>query len=220
MKRRVGVAAAAILAVCAIPTVQAATAMNNLGTLAGGMTMTGALTDEAQVVQENFSLASGGNLTAYTTSYGGGSNLDGTMTAAGGFQSALTLYDASGNYVMSQWPMSPVAKTDPTSGIIGDSYLTASNLMAGSYILVLTDWQNQQPATATNLSNGFNGPGGTSFLDVMGNARTANYALNLTVAGTPTATPEPATFWLAVPALLAAAVFGRKRMVKAVRSEA
>jgi hypothetical protein len=183
----------------------------NLGTLSGNVTKTGTLTDEAQVIEEAFTVTSASTLTVFTTAYGGGTNLDGTMAAAGGFQPMITLYDSAGNYVMGEAVTSPVASTDSKTGLALDAYLKDSNLAAGVYIITLTDIFNQQPATATNLSDGFAGPGGTNFTDVQGNVRNGNYALNLSVASSGTATPEPATLWLILPSLAGAVFFLRRR---------
>jgi len=80
---------------------------------------------------------------------------------------------------------------------------------------LLTDWLNQQPPSATNLSDGFVslGSGGSTFVDEQFNTRTANYALNLsaTPLGGESAVPEPATFGLILPALAGAALFLRNK---------
>ena len=197
---------------------KAATVTNSLGNLSGDVTTNGALVDEAQVIETTLTLASMSNLTVYTTSYGGGTNLDGSTTVMGGFQSMITLYDAAGNYVIGEEVTSPIANTDTTSGLALDSYLQAMNLLPGSYMVTLTDWQTQQPATATNLSDGFSGPGGTAFLDVQGNRRTGAYTLNLSATSMVTATPEPATLWLLVPGVLFAAFFTCKHSLKTILS--
>jgi hypothetical protein len=183
----------------------------NLGTLAGNVTKTGTLTDEAEVIEEAFTVTSASTLTVFTTSYGGGTNLDGTMTAAGGFQPMVTLYDSAGNYVMGEAVTSPLASTDSKTSLALDAYLKDSDMAPGAYIVTLTDIFNQQPVTATNLSDGFAGPGGTTFTDVDGNVRNGKYALNMSVASSGTTTPEPATFWLILPALASAAFFRRRR---------
>lgn len=175
---------------------------------------TGTLTDPATVVQENFSLSSPGDVSVFTTSYGGGTNLDGTTASAGGFQPNITLYTSSGNYVDSQAVSDPMAKADSTTGLALDAYLSESSLAAGSYIVTLTNFWTQQPPTATNLSDGFVNYGGSSFADVQGNTRSGFYALNISTpsSGPVSATPEPATFWLVLPGLAGAAFLMRKRL--------
>ena len=181
-------------------------------------TYTGALTSETgagSVVLESFSLTSASEVTIYTTSYGGGMNLDGSTTGPGGFQPNITLYDNTGFVVANQSPsFSPIANPDPSNGWKGDGYLQDPDAPAGTYYVTLTDWQNQMSVTSTGLDIStaaylqFSGPGGTSFQDVQGNTRTGNYALDilaspLTSGGS--TVPEPSTFLLIVPALAAAA---------------
>jgi hypothetical protein len=175
-------------------------------------TYTGTLTDPATVVQEDFSLSSPGDVSIFTTSYGGGTNLDGTTATTGGFQPNITLYNSDGTYVASQDVNDPMAKTDPSTGLALDGSLTESSLATGNYIVTLTNFWTQQSDTATNLSDGFTNLGGSSFLDVQNNVRTGDYALNISLPGSPvSATPEPASFWLVLPALAGVAFFARKR---------
>ncbi len=214
LKSKLSLATAALLVAFVAQGAYAASIANTkLGTLSANATKTGTLTDEAQVIEESFMLTSTTSLTVFTTSYGGGTNLDGTMTAAGGFQPMLTLYDSAGNYVMGEEVTSPVANTDAKTGLALDAYLKDSNLMPGGYIITLTDIFNQQSATATNLSDGFTGAGGPNFADVQGNARNGNYAVNLAITPSGTTAPEPATFWLILPALAGAAVFLHKHSI-------
>lgn len=173
---------------------------------------TGTLTDPATVVQENLSLSSPGDVSIFTTSYGGGMNLNGTTSSAGGFQPNITLYNSNGTFVANQTVTDPMAKTDPTTTLALDGYVSESNMAAGNYIVTLTNFWTQQSPNATNLSDGFTNYGGSSFTDAQGNVRTGYYALNISSASGPiSATPEPATFWLVLPALAGAAFLMRKR---------
>lgn len=176
--------------------------------LAGPVTQTGSFSSQSEVFEDSFSVSSYTDFKSFTTSYGGGNNVDGSSTVAGGFQPNLTLYTGAGNYVAGQKVVSPFASSDPTSGLALDSYLNKSDLAPGSYILVLTDWLNQQAPTATNLSDGFVDAGnGSAFIDEMNNTRSSNFALNLSAS----AVPEPATLWLVAPAVLLAFGSFRKR---------
>src|SRR5579863_5644033 len=76
--------------------------VTNLGTVSGSLTLSGALVNQGAVVEEMFNLASPASLTIYTTSYGGGPNLDGTTSVAGGFQPMISLYTGTGVFVMQE----------------------------------------------------------------------------------------------------------------------
>lgn len=187
----------------------------NWGTLSGPFTSAGTLANQNTALQANFTLASASQLTIFTNSYGGGPNANGTTASAGGFMPSLVLYNGAGNFVAGQIFPSPVGRVDPATGLNGDSYIRTGNLMAGNYILAISDFQVQQPPTASTLADGFiNYGSGTNFVDVQGNLRTGAYSLNITGAngGGPTPTiPEPATFWMAAPALGIAAMWMRRR---------
>lgn len=188
----------------------------NLGALTSTTTTTGTLANQGTALEEMFSLSSASNLTIYTTSYGGGMNADGSTAMPGGFMPSLVLYNSAGNYVAGETFPSPIGKMDATTGLVGDSYLSAKNMASGSYILALSDFQVQQSATATNLSDGFvNFGGGASFLDAQGNLRTGNYALSLSAIPVTTATPEPGTLFLVIPALLGVIILVQRRRVSA-----
>ncbi len=173
-------------------------------------TFSGTLSSTSQVLQEDFTTSAVSNLTIFTTSYGGGTNLDGTTASAGGFQPNITLYTSGGDFVTNQAVSSPIAMTDSSTGLALDGYLTDTGLAPGSYIVTLTNWLTQQPPTATNLSDGFVNYGGSAFTDVNGNLRSSSYALNLSTSGT-SSVPEPASIWLLVSGLaLAGAVAWRR----------
>lgn len=194
----------------------------NLGALSGPYTTMGTLANQDQALQATFSLSSAAQLTIFTNSYGGGTNANGSTTAAGGFMPSLVLYSGTGNYVAGQVFPSPMGAMDPVTGLNGDSYIKTATLMAGTYILTLSDFQVQQPPTAATLADGFiNYGSGTTFSDVQGNRRTGAYALNITGAtgDGPSPVPEPATFWMIVPAISGAALWIRRRKATAQLSE-
>jgi hypothetical protein len=200
-----------LLGVAATQQLKAVTVTNvNFGTISGPFTSAGTLTNQGQVLEATLSIASAFRLTIYTNSYGGGTNANGTTATAGGFMPSLVLYNSAGNYVAGETFPSPMGKTDPVTGLNGDAYLSSMNLGPGTYILALSDFLVQQPPTATNLSDGFiNYGSGTAFSDVQGNVRTGNYSLNIMASSS--AVPEPATFWLMVPALGGVVALIRKR---------
>lgn len=194
----------------------AATCMGTITTLPA--TCTGTLANQGTAQLLNFMLSSPSDLTI-TTSYGGGNNLDGSTTPAGGFQPNLVLYDSTGMFVANTTGYPPPnANTDPTTNWDGDAYLTNPNTPAGSYTVAVTDWKLGQSTTATNLSDGFtdNLGNGSTFIDVGGNTRTGNYAVDIMATPVTSAVPEPATAFLML-AAFALALLLRKRIVGLVR---
>lgn len=172
----------------------------NLGTLSAPVTTSGTLPNEGVALEATFSLSSATQLTIFTTSYGGGTNANGSLATRGGFMPSLVLYSGAGNFVAGETFPSPTGVRDASTGLVGDSYIRTSTLTAGTYIVALSDYLVQQAPTATNLSDGFIDYGsGTTFSDVQGNVRTGNYTLNISGASS-TATPEPATLALIGPA--------------------
>lgn len=159
-------------------------------------TYSGSLSDPGSVVQQSITLSSISRLVLSTTSYGGGTNANGTVSTAGGFQPSLTFYNGDGSYFASQQISSPVAQTDPGTGRALDSYLLLPSLPGGSYIVTLTNWATQQPPTATNLRDGFVNYGGSTFADVGGASRTGAYALNVVASADSSAVPEPSSVFL------------------------
>jgi hypothetical protein len=202
-----------LFGVAATQQLKAVTVTNvSLGSLSGSVTDAGTLSNQGEVLEAAFSITAASNLTIYTNSYGGGMNANGTTATAGGFMPSLVLYKSAGTYVAGETFPSPIGKIDPVTGLNGDAYLSSMNLSAGAYILTLSDFLVQQPVTATNLSDGFiNYGSGTVFTDVQGNPRTGNYSLNLSATTLTPSVPEPATFWLMVPAISGLAVLIRKR---------
>jgi hypothetical protein len=186
---------------------RAATISHSLGSLTGATTDIGSLKSQADVLEEAFDLTSVSNFKAFTVSYGGGENLDHTSFGAGGFEPELVLYTGLGKFIAGQDISSPIAAADPSTGLALDADLSVNALPAGSYILVLTDWLNQQAPSAQNLADGFSdlGSGGSTFVDAQLNQRNGNFAVNL--SATPaaiTAAPEPSS--LSIMGLLLIAV--------------
>jgi hypothetical protein len=158
----------------------------------------GTLPNQDTVLLEAFTLPTSSNLTITTSSY-----------AAGGFEPNLLLFDATGDFITAG---APFGVPDPSDGLVGDSRLVASNLLAGGYTVAVTDFLLNQSPTATNLSDGFtdNLGSGTTFVDADGNVRVGNYAFTITLAPV----PEPATMWLTALFLSVLAVKAWKRPLR------
>lgn len=168
-----------------------------IGATASASTFThsGAFTADNDVYEYSFNVPTMQTYTFNTTSYGGGANLDGTTSAAGGFVPVLSLFNGAGG---------PAGN----AGGSGDAYLQLA-LAAGSYTLALTEFPN---VAINNLSDGFLfasdpnatgtvcGQAGGTFLDstvAPCAQRNGNYAVNVSSASP---VPEPPTWALMLPA--------------------
>jgi len=154
----------------------------------------------------NFTLASAATVTMRTWSFGGGTNANGSVITTGGFAPVLSLFNASGSQPLLAFDTggtAPLAcgprNIDPVTGFCLDAYLN-DFLSAGSYILVLTQFDNTP--NGPNLSDGFfeqgngNFTGGPFFLNAgTGFQRTGDWAVDITTA------PEPSTAALLIPIL-------------------
>ena len=179
--------------------------------LATTLTESGTFTTDNQVAEFNFTVGAASTYTLYTTSYGGGANLNGTTSLAGGFVPVLSLFHANGTIVAGEGASGMCmgsAMLDSGTKMCDDAYLNLA-LTSGSYILALTEFPN---TAINNLSDGFLfasdphatgtacGQSGGTFLqsDVSPCVqRDGNYAVNVTNAS---AVPEPPTWALMLPA--------------------
>ena len=178
---------------------------------ATSLTETGTFTTDNQVAEFDFTVTSPSTYTLYTTSYGGGANLTGTSSVAGGFVPVLSLFQANGTIVAADGGSGMCkgsAMMDSGTGMCDDAYLNLA-LTDGSYILALTEFPN---GAINNLPDGFLfggdphatgtvcGQSGGTFLqsDVAPCVqRDGSYAVNVTNAS---AVPEPPTWALMLPA--------------------
>lgn len=177
-------------------------------------TLAGTFSSDDQVFEYDFTASTAAIYNFYTTSYGGGTNADGTTTMAGGFVPVLTLFHGDGTVI---GPSTAGGTMDPTTGFVNDAFLNET-LGPGSYILALTQFPN---GAIGNFSDGFlfGGQGNFtpglcdggdgSFLEsdiAPCSQRTGDYSLNISTSPT----PEPATWILMLPAAGLFAVFGRR----------
>jgi uncharacterized protein (TIGR03382 family) len=173
---------------------------------------------------QDFSFTStGGTVTILSLGYAGGTNGNGVVIPAGGFNTVFSVFDPSGALVAqnSQGVGVPV---DPTTGA-GLDALIEQPFAAGTYTLVLSEYDNL--ANGPNLSNGFSETGngnftcpnfaGTSgpFCDITGSERDGNWAVDISGVSTASipgaGTPEPATFFLAGGAAAVLALVRRRK---------
>ena len=182
-------------------------------------TFTGTFANDSTTFEYDFTAAASSTYNFFTTSYGGGANVNGTTTKAGGFVPVLTLFQANGTVI---GPSVTGGAIDPTTKIADDAFLTQV-LGPGSYILILSEFPN---VALGNLPDGFlfagqanatslvcNGGGTGTFLEADLTPcvqRANNYALNVSTAASPSAVPEPATWLLVLPSAGLFLALGRK----------
>jgi len=168
------------------------------------------------------SVTTPGLVSATSIGYAGGTTVGGTTIPRGGFDTALFLYSSAG-VLLAQSDDGIGVPTDPTTGLASDAALSIT-LAAGGYILALTQFDN---FALGMLSAGFSRSGdgnftpslsgvcpAPSFCDSSGDARTSNWAVNITgVDATPGVQPipEPASAALVLVGL--AAMLRRRRGV-------
>lgn len=159
----------------------------------------GTLATDDAVVLFSIPEPSGFNLAIYTTSYGGGTNLDGTTTNAGGFLPVITLFSPTGQFVATDGgnPF-PAGAVDPSTGVPGDALINAVGLSAGIYTLAVSEYFN---LPVGDLPDGFAQTGSGNFTEaVCGFSSGGFYQVNLSPCPerssaftVDVAVPEPAT---------------------------
>jgi hypothetical protein len=124
-----------------------------------------------------------------------------TSYAKGGFDPVLSVFGAAGNLLaMNDNGTCSQVAVDPATGACLDSYLPL-HLPAGSYLLVLTEYDNlpNGPFLADGFSEAGNGnftgnlfgSPGESFIDFTGSQRTDEWALDFTGGSDVSEVPEP-----------------------------
>ena len=174
----------------------------------------GALAQDNSTAVVSFSSAAGGSVTIETFSYAGGTNANGQLISAGGFDPVFALFSSAGALIA--YGDDGAARVDAVTGAAFDALLTSS-LAPGSYFIALSQWDSY--AIGPNYGNGFieDGAANTSFTaaygcaaghfcDVNGYSRSANYAISIS-GGDVVAVPEPgrlALLGLGLPGILLA----------------
>jgi hypothetical protein len=175
----------------------------------GSLSYTGNFAQDDNQSVFDFTLASATPVTLRTWSFAGGTNANGMAISPGGFAPVLSLFDAGGEQDLlaldhdgGPGSCGPRA-VDIVSGFCWDAYLNLS-LVAGSYILVLTEDDNTPngPTLADgflrdgqgNFTAGlFGGAPGSAFILADGSQRTNMWAVDLIGVDSQASAPEPGT---------------------------
>ena len=172
---------------------------------AGTFSFTGIFTQDDQLELFQFTAPSA-SLVVQTWGYAGGTNGNGQVIAAGGFDPILSVFDATGGLLAS----SPLIDTnndgagvdaDPTTGNAFDSLLALNSLSpGGTYVLVLSQNDNAplggtygdgfSQTGAGNFTAGEFGCGGTApFCDASPAQRNGSWAVDIWECATPPTSP-------------------------------
>jgi hypothetical protein len=177
----------------------------------------GTFATDDQVEQRTFQLLTDSTVELRSWSYAGGVNGNGQTIAPGGFDTYLSLFDASGMQIL-------LALNEDRSGVCGvdnaadpvtggclDAGITAT-LPAGQYIAVIT--QSGNSPLGPTLADGFLMAGagdytGGPFLDFLGDQRTGDWAFEITGA-VASEVPEPSTWAMILAGLALVRISSRK----------
>jgi PEP-CTERM motif len=192
--------------------------------------VTGTLSSSSSVFETTLTLAVGGDVLLQTYGFGGGTNAQGTVIAAGGTDPFLAIFSGTGdaatiltdafanpfgtsaalsNY--GSFAGCPPAGTVNIGGsvVCGDITMSPGPLAAGTYTIVLSDGQYLANAVFDDgtLGEGFTDFTGGAFCNTSINGvacpnTSGAYALDVTTTTPMTPTPEPASLFLAGSAML------------------
>lgn len=199
---------------------------------ASNVTLQGSFAADDDIELFSISIATPGTVDLRSYGYAGGTTSTGIVVPRGGFDTILTLFNASGAFLTDNDDGAGVA-TDPETGLAADARITTT-LNPGRYLLALTEYDNFSNG---NLADGFVETGhpnftadptfttggpcpGNLFRDISGTAgrcRTGNWTVDFdnVASVTPAApAPEPSALLLAGVGitLLLAARYRRRKM--------
>ncbi len=116
---------------------------------AGDITLQGNFIADDNIQLFNVSVATAGDVDIRSYGYAGGTTSSGTVVSAGGFDTILTLFTASGAFIDDNDTGTGVL-ADPATGFAGDARLI-ENLAAGNYIVALRNTTTSQSVTSLTV---------------------------------------------------------------------
>jgi len=149
--------------------------LQSVSAMADDFSFTGNLGFDDDVQFFNFTVGVTSTVTMRTYSYAGGTNADGDVIPAGGFDPILALFDADG-LLIDQNDDGDGVPTDPVSGSAWDTLL-ALELTPGNYTVAVSQYSNF--AIGPTLADGFEGSGTSGFVDDGGYTRTSFWAFDV-----------------------------------------
>ena len=133
----------------------------NSAALAADLSLRGTFAQDDDVHLFDFRVETESTVTLRTYSYAGGTQADGTVIEAGGFDPILSLFDSTGTLIaIGDDDETGTVAQDPTTSQAYDSLIEVL-LGAGTYTLALTQYNNF--SNTTNLADGFRQTGNGNF---------------------------------------------------------
>ncbi len=178
---------------------------------------TGTLDYDDSLGYTYFTVDSPSIVTLQTFSYAGGTQADGNVVAAGGFNPIISLFDPTDSLIaFNSFGTTPPVGVDPVTGYSFDASMELL-LDAGAYVAVVTQYDNY--ATGPSFWDGFERFGdhwftsmfacsNGAFCDVGGDNRTAEWAMDISIIA---AVPLPASLPLLMLGLGGLAVLRRRK---------
>ncbi|MGF1640653.1 MAG: DVUA0089 family protein [Rhodospirillales bacterium] len=189
------------------------------GASAASFSFSGTFANDDDVRLFDLTVGDLSTVTLRTSSYAGGTQADGTVVAAGGFDPMIAVFDATG-LLLAQIDDGPAGSVpvDPVSSGAFDALLTLQ-LAAGAYTVAVMQYDNA--AKGPNLSDGFAQAGlpfftakylcaAGQFCDPLGFNRSNAFALDVAVEKQ-TPIPLPGALPLLLSGLAGLGVLGWRR---------
>lgn len=153
---------------------------------AATFSFTGNFEGDADSAIFEFVVGDSSDVTLRSYSYAGGTQADGNVVSAGGFDPILGLYDADGVLIEEYDDGPGPVPSDPVTGSEYDTNLTIGGLAAGTYFAAITQFDNfslgalaagfqETDPTFTSTNDCSNG----IFCDVNGDNRTSFWAFDI-----------------------------------------
>jgi hypothetical protein len=143
------------------------------------ISITDSLATPDDVYTKTFTLTEVSDVNIQTWSYAGGTNASNIVIPSGGFDPAVALFRGSGAsatlFDFNDDGTCPPGNFDPVTGGCLDSTLMEIGLLPGTYTLALTASPNFP--NGPTFGDGFTGGG--DFVDVFGDSRTNNFAVDI-----------------------------------------
>ena len=208
---------------------------------ATSFSFTGMFSADDDVQLFDFTINASSEIALRSFGYAGGTQADGTVVSAGGFDPILALYDSMGLRIATndddESGLDPdtglildealfVVAKDPVTGYFWDTYLKSALLAAGNYTVAVMQYDNRpvgstlaegfkydDPFFTSTVLRGCTDTQFTQFCDSSGDHRTNEWAFDIlnVESAAPVVVPVPAAAWLLGSGLIGLIGFARRK---------